>query len=86
MITLLKEVIGKLSFTNLSSSSLSSPLGSSATPNPSAIPTTLQFEPYSRNRILIRLPATSPSGPPVILIVKGSLRDGESEGYKETET
>jgi hypothetical protein len=35
---------------------------------------------------LMRLPATSPSGPPVILIVKGSLeRQGERERVRESE-
>mmetsp|Transcript_27165 Transcript_27165/g.55376 ORF Transcript_27165/g.55376 Transcript_27165/m.55376 type:complete len:220 (+) Transcript_27165:620-1279(+) len=68
-----KEVIGNPSFTKRSSSVIFRPLGSSATPKPSAIPTTLQLSPYSRCMIRIKLPATSPSGPPVILTVKGSV-------------
>mmetsp|Transcript_842 Transcript_842/g.3030 ORF Transcript_842/g.3030 Transcript_842/m.3030 type:complete len:262 (-) Transcript_842:1935-2720(-) len=56
------------------SSSMSSPSGSSAVPLPSQIPTTLTWRPYSRCRMRSMLPATSPSGPPVIFTEKGSSR------------
>mmetsp|Transcript_19916 Transcript_19916/g.34895 ORF Transcript_19916/g.34895 Transcript_19916/m.34895 type:complete len:255 (-) Transcript_19916:86-850(-) len=62
---------GKLACTSRKSSSMLSPRGSSAHPLPSAIPTTRTIEPYSRWRIFNMLPATSPSGPPVSLIVHG---------------
>ena len=44
-LTFLKDVMGNDSCTSRKSSSLSSPLGSSATPKPSAIPTTRQLSP-----------------------------------------
>mmetsp|Transcript_5849 Transcript_5849/g.16420 ORF Transcript_5849/g.16420 Transcript_5849/m.16420 type:complete len:292 (-) Transcript_5849:1346-2221(-) len=52
-------------------SSQSRPSGSSTQAEPSARPTTRALVPYSRCRILSMLPATSPSGPPVILMVNG---------------
>mmetsp|Transcript_27998 Transcript_27998/g.73864 ORF Transcript_27998/g.73864 Transcript_27998/m.73864 type:complete len:206 (-) Transcript_27998:2017-2634(-) len=66
--------IGSASRKRRMSSEWSSPVGSSATPEPSATPTTQTFFPWSRKRIRIKFPATSPSGPPVILMVYGCSR------------
>mmetsp|Transcript_6827 Transcript_6827/g.14594 ORF Transcript_6827/g.14594 Transcript_6827/m.14594 type:complete len:216 (+) Transcript_6827:848-1495(+) len=60
-------------FTRRSSSDGSRPWGSSATPSTSEMPTILALVPYSLKRILMRFPATSPSGPPVTFTVKGWL-------------
>mmetsp|Transcript_27188 Transcript_27188/g.79407 ORF Transcript_27188/g.79407 Transcript_27188/m.79407 type:complete len:223 (-) Transcript_27188:1962-2630(-) len=57
-----------------SSSAIGRPAGSSAHPDPSAMPTTRTLSPYSRCRIWSMLPATSPSGPPVSLTDHGSVR------------
>mmetsp|Transcript_49324 Transcript_49324/g.139651 ORF Transcript_49324/g.139651 Transcript_49324/m.139651 type:complete len:349 (+) Transcript_49324:929-1975(+) len=63
---------GRSDLTSLTSSAMSRPSGSSAPAVPSAIPTILTRSPYSRSRIRIMLPATSPSVPPVIFSVTAS--------------
>mmetsp|Transcript_66601 Transcript_66601/g.134250 ORF Transcript_66601/g.134250 Transcript_66601/m.134250 type:complete len:410 (+) Transcript_66601:420-1649(+) len=65
-----KAAMGSSFTTKRISSAGSNPLGSSAHPVASASPTTRQSLPYSLCKILIMFPATSPSGPPVILTVK----------------
>mmetsp|Transcript_27689 Transcript_27689/g.66709 ORF Transcript_27689/g.66709 Transcript_27689/m.66709 type:complete len:202 (-) Transcript_27689:2746-3351(-) len=61
------------SWNRRSNSSWSNPSGSSAQPEWSATPTIFALSPYSRIKILISFPPTSPSGPPVIFTVKGCV-------------
>mmetsp|Transcript_8666 Transcript_8666/g.35340 ORF Transcript_8666/g.35340 Transcript_8666/m.35340 type:complete len:292 (-) Transcript_8666:168-1043(-) len=66
----LNSLSGSPECTKRSSSSMGKPSASSADAVASQMPTTRARAPYSRSRILSIFPATSPSVPPVSLMVK----------------
>jgi len=70
---LLPSLVGSFVWKIGSSSSCNNLLGSLAHLEWLATPTILPFLPYLQIKILISLPATSPSRPPIILMVKESF-------------